>query len=119
MSEQTDHITDMVYLPRKHCLLVTSGDGTLAMYDPRKGKIKGKSPADEDELLSVAVVKGGKKVVTGTQAGVLELWNWGELAGCSDACVSPWSLSSCSLADPYQLLASACRAAHFRTRVCS
>ena len=38
----------------------------------------------EDELLSLAVLKGGKKVVAGTQSGVLLVYSWGEWANCSD-----------------------------------
>ncbi len=38
----------------------------------------------DDELLSVAVVKGGKKVVVGTQSGVLNLYSWGAMRDCSD-----------------------------------
>lgn len=33
---------------------------------------------------AVAVVKGGKKVVVGSQSGVLALWSWGYWADCSD-----------------------------------
>jgi hypothetical protein len=35
-------------------------------------------------LAAVAVLKGGKKVVTGSQGGVIALWSWGYWADCSD-----------------------------------
>jgi ATP-dependent RNA helicase DOB1 len=38
----------------------------------------------DDELLSVALVKGGNKVVTGSQEGVLNLYSWGYFNDCSD-----------------------------------
>lgn len=38
----------------------------------------------DDELLSVAVVKTGNKVVTGSQMGVLNLYSWGYFNDCSD-----------------------------------
>ena len=38
----------------------------------------------DDELLSVAVVKSGNKVVTGSQMGVLNLYSWGYFNDCSD-----------------------------------
>jgi hypothetical protein len=38
----------------------------------------------DDELLSVAVVKGGKKVVCGSTSGVLAVWSWGYWNDCSD-----------------------------------
>ena len=38
----------------------------------------------DDELLSLAVVKGGAKIVAGTQSGMLDIWSWGHWAGFSD-----------------------------------
>ena len=38
----------------------------------------------DDELLSLAVVKGGAKVVVGSQSGMLDIWSWGHWAGFSD-----------------------------------
>eukprot|EP00878_Enallax_costatus_P022740 GHUV01024144.1.p1 GENE.GHUV01024144.1~~GHUV01024144.1.p1 ORF type:complete len:213 (+),score=82.42 GHUV01024144.1:1348-1986(+) len=38
----------------------------------------------DDELLSVAVMKHGKKVVCGSQSGVLTIWSWGYWNDCSD-----------------------------------
>lgn len=56
-------------------LVVTSGDGTLSVIDVRTGK-KGVEVSEdqEDELLSIASIKGGKKLVVGTQLGILSLW---------------------------------------------
>ncbi|WFD29236.1 hypothetical protein MSPP1_000243 [Malassezia sp. CBS 17886] len=88
-----DWITDMIWCTsltaprddakRKHAseqasrdrLVCTSGDGTLSTIDIRAGK-KGAEVSDdqEDELLSVAAIKGGTKLVVGTQLGILSLW---------------------------------------------
>lgn len=38
----------------------------------------------DDELLSVVMAKGGKKVVVGSQSGVLNLYSWGYWKDCSD-----------------------------------
>lgn len=38
----------------------------------------------EDELLSLCVVKRGRKLVAGTQSGVLLVYSWGQWANCSD-----------------------------------
>ena len=38
----------------------------------------------DDELLSVAVMKKGSKLVCGTQSGVLALFSWGCFKDCSD-----------------------------------
>ena len=44
----------------------------------------------DDELLSVAVVKGGKKVVVGSTSGVLNIWSWGYWNDCSDRFPGWW-----------------------------
>ncbi|WFD17941.1 WD repeat-containing protein jip5 [Malassezia caprae] len=93
----SDWITDMIWCPHlepprpskkdeqqkrkresegdRSRLVVTSGDGTLSVIDVYGGK-KGfeVSEDQEDELLSVAPIKGGKKLVVGTQLGILSLW---------------------------------------------
>jgi hypothetical protein len=56
------------------------------VYDTRKGRRKAVSEGDEDELTSLAVCKSGKKVVTGTQEGWLQLFSWGNFADFSDRC---------------------------------
>ncbi|KAF8072908.1 WDR55 [Scenedesmus sp. PABB004] len=81
----SDFVSGLACAPRAHALLAVSGDGTLSAHDLRGGKTLGHSETDaDDELLSVAVVKGGKKVVCGGQSGVLALWSWGYWADCSD-----------------------------------
>lgn len=68
----------------EHTLLATSGDGTLSGFDLRKGKLEHRSDNQEDELLSLAVLKRGRKVVTGSTEGVLNIYSWGHLEDCSD-----------------------------------
>lgn len=56
-------------------LVCTSGDGTLSVIDVRaKKKAVEVSDDQEDELLSIAAIRGGKKLVVGTQLGILSLW---------------------------------------------
>ena len=43
-----------------------------------------KSDDQEDELLSLCLMKHGKKVVCGTQQGVLNFWSWGTWGDISD-----------------------------------
>ena len=38
----------------------------------------------DDELLSVALVKGDKKLLAGTQSGIINLYSWGHIDDCSD-----------------------------------
>ena len=48
-------------------------------------QIRAQSENDaDDELLSVALMKGDKKVVAGTQSGVVNLYSWGHMDDCSD-----------------------------------
>ncbi|MCO5568659.1 hypothetical protein L7F22_022358 [Adiantum nelumboides] len=58
-------------------LVVTSGDGSLSVIDLRSGGKAGVDVSEdqEDELLSIASVKGGNKLVVGTQLGMLSLWS--------------------------------------------
>eukprot|EP00903_Cladosiphon_okamuranus_P007933 g7658.t1 len=64
-------------------LLATSGDATLAVFDLRQKKLEGRVTNQEDELLSIQIVKHGTRVVCGTQNGVLVSWPWGTWGGRS------------------------------------
>ena len=79
------YVSDMLYHSAENTLLSVSGDGTLAVTDVRKGKVIAHSEEDaDDELLSVALLKGGKKIACGTTTGVVALWSWGYWNDCSD-----------------------------------
>ncbi|KAL4447647.1 hypothetical protein ABPG75_004866 [Micractinium tetrahymenae] len=85
LEAHSDYVADLSVFSEKHCLLSVAGDGTLAVIDLRKNKIVAQSEGDaDDELLSVAVLKGGKKVVCGSTSGVLNIWSWGFWNDCSD-----------------------------------
>lgn len=64
--------------------LISSGDGYLSVLHLRKGTLEARSDNTEDELLSIAIVKYGKNVVTGTQSGVLNVWSWGDWGDYKD-----------------------------------
>jgi len=82
--ENDDFISDMIINPEHNLLLATSGDGTLGVYDIRKGKLHSLSDTQDDELLSLAILKNGKKVVCGTQDGILDIFSWDKWADISD-----------------------------------
>ncbi|ORX66514.1 WD40 repeat-like protein, partial [Linderina pennispora] len=82
--EHVDYISDMVFNEAKRHLLVTSGDGCLSVYDTRKAKPFMVSDNQEDELLSVAVMKEGKKVVVGETDGVLGIFTYGQFSDVTD-----------------------------------
>lgn len=79
-----DYISDMEFVPDSKQLLVTSGDGRLSVCSIRKNKVLACSEFSEDELLSVVLMKHGKKVLCGSQEGVLLLYSWGYFNDCSD-----------------------------------
>ncbi|KAI8372713.1 WD40-repeat-containing domain protein [Radiomyces spectabilis] len=59
-------------------------DGYLSTWDIRKPDVAAMSDNMEDELLSVALVKNGRKAVVGSQEGVLSLWSWGDWGDYKD-----------------------------------
>lgn len=63
---------------------MNSGDGYLSTWDIRKPDVAAMSDQIEDELLSIELVKNGKKAIVGTQDGVLSLWSWGDWGDYND-----------------------------------
>ena len=93
-SDQNDYISCFDSDKDGKTLLASSAGCTLGVYDIRKSAVnsgkpnKGPTPRlsddQEDELLSVAVIKNGRKVVCGTGEGVLAVWSWGTWGDVSD-----------------------------------
>ncbi|KAI7821139.1 WD40-repeat-containing domain protein [Kickxella alabastrina] len=83
-NEHVDYISDMVFNADKRHLLATSGDGCLSVYDVRKAKPFHVSANQDDELLSIALLRGGKKVVVGETDGVLGIFTYGQFGDVSD-----------------------------------
>lgn len=79
-----DYISDMTYSSDSMKLLATSGDGTLSVCNLRRNKVHARSEFSEVELLSVVIMKNGRKVVCGSQTGTLLLYSWGCFKDCSD-----------------------------------
>lgn len=79
-----EYISDMTLASDSMRLLATSGDGTLSVCNLRSNKVQAQSEFSEDELLSVAIMKNGRKVICGTQTGTLLLYSWGFFKDCSD-----------------------------------
>ena len=76
-------------------LLATSADGTLSVYDLRMApSMEGQSQTSngvirqsdhqDDELLSIKLMKNGRKVVCGTGDGVLSVFSFGTWGDVSD-----------------------------------
>lgn len=98
ISEHSDFVTDMTLGPDGWQLCTTSGDGTLAVFDIRKKAKKAlvaMSDFQDDEYLSLALVREGKKVVCGSQSGALAIFTWGDFGDLKDRIVGhPMSVDS-------------------------
>ncbi|BAT91115.1 hypothetical protein LR48_Vigan08g189800 [Vigna angularis] len=79
-----DYISDMTFASDAMKLLTTSGDGTLSVCNLRRNTVQTRSEFSEDELLSVVLMKNGRKVVCGSQTGIILLYSWGCFKDCSD-----------------------------------
>ncbi|KAH6773115.1 transducin family protein / WD-40 repeat family protein [Perilla frutescens var. hirtella] len=79
-----EYISDITFASDSMKLIGTSGDGTLSVSNLRSNKVQTRSEFSEEELLSVVIMKNGRKVICGTQAGTLLLYSWGFFKDCSD-----------------------------------
>jgi len=86
-----DYISGFDHHPDGGTLLASSADCTMSALDLRKAihpqqrkDAFRQSDNQEDELLSVQVLKNGRKLVCGTQQGVLAVWSWGTWGDVSD-----------------------------------
>ncbi|XP_060192309.1 WD repeat-containing protein 55-like isoform X2 [Lycium barbarum] len=91
-----EYISDITFAADSMKLLATSGDGSLSVCNLRSSKIQTRSEFSEEELLSVVIMKNGRKVICGTQSGTLLLYSWGFFKDCSDRFVdlSPNSIDA-------------------------
>jgi len=83
-----DYVAEITSDIERHpeCLLACSGDGSMACFDLRMpGRVLGKSNDLEEDLLSMEVIKGGRKVVCGTSEGTLLIFSWGNWDGPTDS----------------------------------
>jgi WD repeat-containing protein 55 len=116
--EHQDYISAFSHSEDGNTLLATSSDGCLSVFDIRKASTSNilqnqqyvkKSDPQDDELLCLATMKHGKKVVAGTQQGVLAIWSWGTWGDSSDRfpnlCPSGNSLDAILKLDEDTLLA--------------
>ena len=84
-SEQEDTISELTVNNEKNIVLSVSTDGTLGVYDLRKPlQLEALSDCMEEDLLSIAILKGERKVVAGNGDGVLNIFSWGDFGDCND-----------------------------------
>ncbi|KAM2565727.1 hypothetical protein COP2_009192 [Malus domestica] len=102
-----EYISDMTFAADSMKLLGTSGDGTLSVCNLRRNKVQAQSEFSEEELLSVVIMKNGRKVVCSSHIGNLLLYSWGSFKDCSDRFVdlSPNSVDVLLKLDEDRLIA--------------
>lgn len=83
-TEHDDFISGLDYDPTSKVMVASSGQGTVSVYDIRKPKMLAMSDNQDDELLSICIVKDTRKVVVGSQEGVLNIYSWGDWGDCTD-----------------------------------
>lgn len=83
-TEHDDFISDFDFDANSKTLVASSGQGTISIYDIRKSKMVAMSANQDDELLSICIVKDRRKVVVGSQEGVLNIYSWGDWGDCTD-----------------------------------
>jgi hypothetical protein len=57
---------------------------TKGVYDVRYQKVVQRSDEQESELSCIACIKNDKKIVCGTQDGVILIFSWDKWGDCSD-----------------------------------
>ena len=83
-SVHSDFVADFCYNPHANVLLSAGGDATLCAYDLRNKKNNRQSDEQEAELQCVDCIKDGRKVICGTQSGVIIVFSWGRWGDCTD-----------------------------------
>ena len=79
-----DFVSGFCFVPDKNTLLSVGGDARLCAYDVRNPKNTFRSDDQEAEMHCVDVIKGGRKIVCGTQDGVILIFSWDRWGDCSD-----------------------------------
>jgi|TARA_B100000073_G_scaffold341004_1_gene341629 hypothetical protein len=80
-----DFVSDMKYAGEdRNEIVISSGDGTLGCLNLNSNKMVGQCDNLEDELLSCEIMKNGRKVVAGSQDGILDIFSYGKWEDISD-----------------------------------
>ena len=82
-------MSGLSYDPETFELLSVAGDCTLSVYDIRMKEALSRSDEQESELTCVERIKAGKKVICGTQDGVLLVFSRGRWGDCTDRSYTP------------------------------
>jgi WD repeat-containing protein 55 len=82
--EHEGTISEMAYREDCKMLLSASNDGMLGVFDLRKPILYAMSDNFYEDQSAVLLCKNGKKVVTASSEGVLNLFSWDWFGDCND-----------------------------------
>lgn len=118
-SEQSDFISSMIWGTKDGAgadraagdptmLVAGCGDSTLGVYDVRMKRLHALSDEQEDEILSLELLKGGDKVVCGGQTGILSIFSWGDFGDQKDRIVGHPASVDCMVRISEDALVTGC-----------
>lgn len=82
--ESDDFLSDLAVAGSPRTLLATSGDGTLTAVSLRQRGAREQSEPFDEEFLSLAVLKRGRKVLVGAGDGSTNVFDWGQWGSPGD-----------------------------------
>jgi WD40 repeat protein len=85
--EHEGSIQGFDYSAENKMLLTAANDGTLGVFDLRKPILYAMSDSFGEDQNAVLIMKDGKKVMTASGEGVLNLFTWDWFGDCNDRIV--------------------------------
>ena len=85
--EHEGSITGMTYVAGKNMLLSTACDGMLGVWDLKKPELYAMSDSFEEDLSAICIMKEGRKVLTASQEGIINIFKWDWFGDCNDRIV--------------------------------
>ena len=89
LTEQREYVSGICHTPSERQVVVTTGEGQVALIDTRELVVK-KKFYSKSEILSVCSISGEKKVITGDTEGRLHFLSW------SDTPLQPYAHMTCA-----------------------
>jgi len=86
-SEHEGTITGMAYSSEHNMLLTSANDGTLGVFDLRKPVLYAMSDNFNEDQTAVCLMKDGRKVITSSAEGVINIFSWDWFGDCNDRIV--------------------------------
>jgi WD repeat-containing protein 55 len=92
-----EFISGLAYDADSYNLISVAGDATLCAYDIRQSGTTFRSDEQESEITCVDFIKDNRKVICGTQEGVVLIFSVGRWGDCSDRYIGHTQTIDCML----------------------